>query len=94
MNFFGTRSGNNFLLTFIDDLWFRVPCYRALMGSLRKRFADELKFGDIVDRHLEDGDIVLFNRQPSLHRMSIMSHRVTNFEILVFWRISASFRIT
>ncbi|KAH9661160.1 DNA-directed RNA polymerase III subunit 1 [Citrus sinensis] len=28
-----------------------------------------------VDRHLEDGDVVLFNRQPSLHRMSIMCHR-------------------
>ncbi|KAM5559842.1 DNA-directed RNA polymerase III subunit 1-like [Rosa sericea] len=34
-----------------------------------------LKCGDIVDRHLEDGDIVLFNRQPSLHRMSVMCHR-------------------
>ncbi|CAM6102061.1 unnamed protein product [Calypogeia fissa] len=42
----------------------------------RKRVAAELKYGDIVERHLEDGDIVLFNRQPSLHRMSIMCHRV------------------
>ncbi|KAJ7947738.1 DNA-directed RNA polymerase subunit [Quillaja saponaria] len=48
---------------------------RSLKVSLRKRFADELRFGDIVHRHLEDGDIVLFNRQPSLHRMSIMCHR-------------------
>ncbi|CAL5419427.1 unnamed protein product [Camellia sinensis] len=47
----------------------------SLMFSYRKRLADDLKFGDIVDRHLEDGDIVLFNRQPSLHRMSIMCHR-------------------
>ncbi|XP_020550632.1 DNA-directed RNA polymerase III subunit 1 isoform X2 [Sesamum indicum] len=47
----------------------------SLMFSSRKRHADELKYGYIVDRHLEDGDIVLFNRQPSLHRMSIMSHR-------------------
>jgi DNA-directed RNA polymerase subunit A' len=29
-----------------------------------------------VSRHLTDGDIVLFNRQPSLHRMSIMAHEV------------------
>ncbi|MFB6292086.1 MAG: DNA-directed RNA polymerase subunit A' [Candidatus Nanohaloarchaea archaeon] len=29
-----------------------------------------------VERHLKDGDIVLFNRQPSLHRMSIMAHEV------------------
>ncbi|KAA8493983.1 DNA-directed RNA polymerase I subunit rpa1 [Porphyridium purpureum] len=29
-----------------------------------------------VGRHLRTGDIVLFNRQPSLHRASIMAHRV------------------
>lgn len=38
--------------------------------------AKELKEGDIVERHLEDGDIVLFNRQPSLHKLSILSHFV------------------
>ena len=32
--------------------------------------------GDIVNRHLVDGDRVLFNRQPSLHKMSMMGHRV------------------
>ena len=36
----------------------------------------ELEDGDVVDRHLRDGDVVLFNRQPSLHRMSMMCHRV------------------
>ncbi|KAF5727410.1 DNA-directed RNA polymerase III subunit rpc1 isoform X1 [Tripterygium wilfordii] len=46
-----------------------------LFMDYRKRLADELKIGWIVDRNLEDGDIVLFNRQPSLHRMSIMCHR-------------------
>ena len=51
-------------------------CCRSLKFSSRKRHADELKFGYIVDRHLEDGDVILFNRQPSLHRMSIMCHRV------------------
>ena len=35
-----------------------------------------LKDGDIVNRHLMDGDIILFNRQPTLHRMSMMGHRV------------------
>lgn len=29
-----------------------------------------------VERQLVDGDVVLFNRQPSLHRMSMMAHRV------------------
>lgn len=31
--------------------------------------------GYVVERHLRDGDIVLFNRQPSLHKMSMMAHR-------------------
>jgi DNA-directed RNA polymerase II subunit RPB1 len=35
-----------------------------------------LNYGDIVDRHLINGDGVLFNRQPSLHKMSMMAHRV------------------
>ena len=38
--------------------------------------ASNLKVGDTVERHLENGDIVLFNRQPSLHKLSMMSHRV------------------
>jgi DNA-directed RNA polymerase II subunit RPB1 len=33
-----------------------------------------LKVGDIVERHLMNGDIVLFNRQPSLHKLSMMGH--------------------
>lgn len=41
----------------------------------KKLISNELKFGDIVERHLIDGDSVLFNRQPSLHRLSIMSHK-------------------
>ena len=37
-------------------------------GSIR------IENGDIVHRHMMDGDAVLFNRQPSLHRMSMMCH--------------------
>lgn len=42
----------------------------------RAPIADMLEDGDIVERHLLNGDYVLFNRQPSLHKMSMMSHRV------------------
>ena len=35
-----------------------------------------LNLGDIVNRHLMDGDPILFNRQPTLHRMSMMGHKV------------------
>jgi len=42
----------------------------------REELAEKLEPGWIVERELADGDIVLFNRQPSLHRMSIMAHYV------------------
>ncbi len=42
----------------------------------RSMLAEALGPGFIVERHIRDGDIVLFNRQPSLHRMSIMAHKV------------------
>jgi DNA-directed RNA polymerase beta' subunit len=35
-----------------------------------------LKPGDIVYRHIMEGDWVFFNRQPTLHKMSMMGHRV------------------
>jgi len=46
--------------------------------SLRYLTSDsiDLHEGDIVHRHLIDGDIVLFNRQPSLHKASMEAHRV------------------
>jgi DNA-directed RNA polymerase II subunit RPB1 len=38
------------------------------------RASIRLQNGDVVHRHMMDGDAVLFNRQPSLHRMSMMCH--------------------
>ena len=40
------------------------------------RAAIRLQVGDTVERHLLDGDRVVFNRQPSLHKLSVMVHRV------------------
>jgi DNA-directed RNA polymerase II subunit RPB1 len=34
----------------------------------------KLRPGDVVERHLQNGDPVLFNRQPSLHKLSMMCH--------------------
>jgi len=42
----------------------------------RSIISETVEPGFIIERHLKDGDIALFNRQPSLHRMSIMAHRV------------------
>lgn len=50
----------------------------------RRKIARELRYGDTVERHLIDGDVVLFNRQPSLHRVSIMAHKAKVLENRTF----------
>jgi len=46
--------------------------------NISLRYVDRLNIslniGDIVHRHMIDNDPVLFNRQPTLHRMSMMCH--------------------
>jgi len=49
---------------------------KKITPDLKEEIIEELAPGYIVERHLRDGDIVLFNRHPSLHRASLMSHRV------------------
>jgi DNA-directed RNA polymerase III subunit RPC1 len=53
-----------------------VKFLATLSKHVRQELSLKLQVGDIVDRHLIDNDIVLFNRQPSLHKLSIMAHRV------------------
>lgn len=50
---------------------------RFLRYGNRQKIAQELRYGDTVERHLMDNDVVLFNRQPSLHKLSIMAHLVS-----------------
>jgi DNA-directed RNA polymerase II subunit RPB1 len=38
--------------------------------------AISLEYGWKVERHIVDGDFIIFNRQPSLHKESMMGHRV------------------
>lgn len=49
---------------------------KKISPELKDEIIDEIVPGYIVERHLEDGDIVLFNRHPSLHRGSLMAHFV------------------
>ncbi|KAH0863267.1 hypothetical protein HID58_080478 [Brassica napus] len=49
---------------------------RLDLRYLEKSSDHHLELGYKVERHLIDGDFVLFNRQPSLHKMSIMGHRI------------------
>lgn len=44
--------------------------------ELKDEIINELVTGYKVERHLENGDIVLFNRHPSLHKGSLMAHFV------------------
>ena len=49
---------------------------KRISDETKEQLLEELQPGFVVERHLMDGDIALFNRQPSLHRMSMMCHKV------------------
>lgn len=81
-----TEWNMKYLKKFVEDGPDKYPSanYVITPDGKRKRVSEETKEvvlaelapGYTVERHLIDNDIVLFNRQPSLHRMSIMAHRV------------------
>ena len=49
---------------------------KKITEDLKEEIINELQPGYIVERHLQNGDIVLFNRHPSLHKGSLMAHYV------------------
>ena len=49
---------------------------RKITDENKEEILKEVGIGYSIERHLQNGDVVLFNRQPSLHRMSIMAHGV------------------
>ncbi len=49
---------------------------KRITSDLKQEILDELKQGYVVERQLVDGDVVLFNRHPSLHKNSLMAHFV------------------
>ena len=62
-------DGANYI---IDDEGNRL----RLTDFNKETLAEQLKTGWIVERHIANGDVVLMNRQPTLHRVSIMGHKV------------------
>jgi DNA-directed RNA polymerase beta' subunit len=44
--------------------------------EITKKRDFKLEIGDTVERHLKNGDIVLFNRQPTLHKASMLAKRI------------------
>jgi len=84
-----TYPGANFIFP-VSTL---IPGQRVLPIDLRFRKGTvELRYGDIVERHLMDDDIVLLNRQPTLHKQSMMGHRVKviNDPSLLTFRLSVA----
>jgi DNA-directed RNA polymerase subunit A' len=49
---------------------------KKVTEDLREEIINEIQPGYKVERQLRDGDIVLFNRHPSLHKGSLMMHYV------------------
>ncbi len=49
---------------------------KKITDETKEAALEELQPGYVVERHVMDGDIAIFNRQPSLHRMSMMCHKV------------------
>ncbi len=49
---------------------------KKITDETKEAVLEELQPGYVVERHLMDGDVAVFNRQPSLHRMSMMCHKV------------------
>lgn len=67
---------------------FKLPNFELRPGDKIKRGSEiinaeiskkrdfKIELGDIVERHLKNGDVALFNRQPTLHRASMMAKKV------------------
>ena len=53
----------------VRDTGERIDLRHSKQGTI-------LQYGWTVERHIQDGDVILFNRQPSLHKESMMAHRV------------------
>ncbi len=60
-----------------DDIYRNGKRLHNIRVSIPKNF--ELRVGDVVERKLQDGDILLLNRQPTLHRGSMIAQKVKVF---------------
>lgn len=72
-----TYPGANYLVT-------KNGSKKTIAPELLDVLLEELEPGYVVERHLLDGDSVIFNRQPSLHKLSMMGHVVKVLPIKTF----------
>ena len=76
----GPNVDNGALSVKIDNKTYYL---QDLSMERKKDICNELKYGSCVERHLQDGNWVIFNRQPTLHKASIMAfqaYRVKGFQ--------------
>ena len=57
---------------------------KSIVPDLIDVLLEEIEPGYVVERHLLDGDSLIFNRQPSLHKLSMMGHVVKVLPIKTF----------
>ena len=57
---------------------------KKITSETKEQLLEELEIGYKIERHLIEGDVAIFNRQPSLHRMSMMCHKVKVIPGLTF----------
>eukprot|EP00768_Dysnectes_brevis_P000133 gnl/Dysnectes_brevis/1028_a1146_1678.p1 GENE.gnl/Dysnectes_brevis/1028_a1146_1678~~gnl/Dysnectes_brevis/1028_a1146_1678.p1 ORF type:complete len:2444 (+),score=361.56 gnl/Dysnectes_brevis/1028_a1146_1678:176-7507(+) len=78
IDFLQRRVGNGLQYPGATTVWRKANNRQERIDHFHHRETKlaPLAVGDIVERHLEDGDMVCFNRQPSLHKMSFMGHKV------------------
>lgn len=69
--------GANYLVT-------KTGSKKSIVPEIVDVLLEELEPGYVVERHLLDGDSVIFNRQPSLHKLSMMGHVVKVLPIKTF----------
>lgn len=73
---------NDLNISYLNMLKQKGEIEHIISGTTKIRFSVvpkqnyQLKIGDIVERHGQDGDRHILNRQPSLHKYSIMSYEV------------------
>ena len=57
---------------------------KKITDETKEALLEELQMGYLIERHIIDDDVAIFNRQPSLHRMSMMCHKTRVIPGLTF----------
>lgn len=78
-----SESNQTYKLEKTDLIYFQMGDNEYKSIHLKKKNIN-LKYGDIVHRYLIDGDIVLLNRQPTLHKGSMLAKKIKIVESKTF----------